>query len=551
MTIRNVGLCLVVIAVFVSADLAQEYPSSPISNMTAEKWREDLAVYREQMPQTHGNLFHTMTREQFNRSLDELEQKLPQMSANQMKVEILRLVAMIHDGHSRVRPQTLDNHMLPVRLHFFADGLYVESADQQHAELVGAKIKSIGDKTAEDAYAAVRPLIPVDGENEFRLKLMAPDLLVTPEVLQGLGVVKKADAVEITFEKNGREWNATLPAGPFRVWNNHGRTPDPEGWVTAHDASANPLPLYLQHTDRNYWDQMLPDGKTLYIQFNEVHDMPGGEPIAKYFPRLLSQPNVDRVILDMRWNGGGNNELNRPIWHAIIKNDRINQRSKLWVIIGRKTFSAAMSCVDELEQNTNAMFAGEPSGETPNQWGDPANVKLPNSGIVIGASTLWWQLVDPRDKRNFRAPDLAAELTSTDFANNVDPVLKAIEQAGDMQSLLDILRKLAEQGALDRIGPVARAYFGDPRFRWADVESPLNLLGYQLMGAGKIPAAIEVLKVNTERYPQSWNAWDSLGEAQMKAGNMEEAIRDYRRSVELNPKNTGAVEAIARMRQTK
>ena len=550
MKIRILALCLFLIALSATSAVTQEDPSQRINNMTADNWRADLAVYRQQMPKTHGNLFHTMTREQFTKSLDDLDQKLPHLSPTQMRVEILRLVAMVHDGHTRVRPQTLGTHMLPVRLYFYADGLFVESADQQHANLVGGKVTRIGDKSVDEAFAAVNPLIPVDGENEFRLKLMAPDLLITPEILQGVGITKSTDAVEITVEKNGRETKAKLPAGSFRLWNNHGRTADLKDWVTAHDSSKNPLPFYLQHTDRNYWDQMLPDGKTLYIQFNEVHDQAGGEPIAKYFPRLLSQSNVERVILDLRWNGGGNNELNRPIWHAILKNDRINQRGKLWIIIGRKTFSAAMSLVDELELNTNALFAGEPSGETPNQWGDPAPVTLPNSGIVIQASTLWWQLQDPRDTRNFRAPDLAAELTSADFANNVDPVLNAIEQAGDLVSLPDQLRRLADAGEVQKIDPTAQSYFADPRFRWADVENRINLLGYELIGSGKLPAAIEVLKVNAERYPQSWNAWDSLGEAYLKSGNKEDAIRCYQKSIELNPKNTGALEAIAKMRKT-
>ena len=54
-----------------------------------------------------------------------------------------------------------------------------------------------------------------------------------------------------------------------------------------------------------------------------------------------------------------------------------------------KTFSAAMSFVDDLELNTNALFAGEPTGESPNLRGpSPVDVKLPNSGSVRQASTL-------------------------------------------------------------------------------------------------------------------------------------------------------------------
>ncbi|HEY4355739.1 MAG TPA: hypothetical protein VGN16_08340 [Acidobacteriaceae bacterium] len=398
--------------------------------LDAAKWKEDLAVLREQMPRIHGNLFHSMTREQFHDAIDALEKKLPQLTSNQVKAEIMRLVAMVHDGHTRVRPETLGNHMLPVRLHFFADGLYVEAADNPYANIVGGKVERIGAMSAEDAYASVRPLVQVDKDNEYRRKLLAPDLLVTPEVLQAIGATKSSETVELTVEKDHREITIPLPAGPFRARNNHGWPADPKGWVNARTSAGKPVPLWLQHTGRNYWHQFLADQRTLYIQYNQVQDEPGGEPISRYFPALFkeaAEKNVDRVILDLRLNGGGNNELNRPIWHAIIKNERLNQKGRLWVIIGPQTFSAAMNFVDDLEMNTNALFVGEPTGETPNMWGDPVDLKLPNSGIVIQASTLWWQFEDPRDDRPYRAPDLAAAMTFADYAGNIDPAMEAIE----------------------------------------------------------------------------------------------------------------------------
>jgi hypothetical protein len=398
------------------------------------RWREDLAFYREQMPKKHGNLFHTMTREQFNASVDALENMLPGLTENQVKTEIMRLVAQVCDGHTRLRQETMGNHMLPVRLHYFSDGLFVEAGDKRVANIVGGNVLRIGTMSADSAYSAVRPLIPVDNDNEYRRRLLAPALLVTPEVLQAIGASTRDDVVDLTVQKEGKTISAELPAGPFRPWNNHGWPTDPEGWINARDAAKDPTPLWLQHTDKNYWHTYLTGENTLYVQYNEVHDQPGGEPISEYFPRIFQeaeQRNVQRVVLDIRLNGGGNNQLNRPIWHAIIKSERLNQKGKLWVLIGPKTFSAAMDFVDDVEMNTNVLFAGEPTGESPNQWGDPVDLTLPNSGIVIQAATLWWQLQDPRDRRECRAPDLSVPLTFSDYANNVDPVMKTILRDGN------------------------------------------------------------------------------------------------------------------------
>jgi tetratricopeptide (TPR) repeat protein len=71
-------------------------------------------------------------------------------------------------------------------------------------------------------------------------------------------------------------------------------------------------------------------------------------------------------------------------------------------------------------------------------------------------------------------------------------------------------------------------------------ENELNGLGYRLLSMERITDAIEILKLNVEAYPESWNAYDSLGEAYMKNGDREEAIKNYRKSLELNPKNENA-----------
>lgn len=78
-------------------------------------------------------------------------------------------------------------------------------------------------------------------------------------------------------------------------------------------------------------------------------------------------------------------------------------------------------------------------------------------------------------------------------------------------------------------------------------ESELNSLGYALLASEKIKDAIEVFKLNVEMYPKAFNTYDSLGEAYMSAGEKELAIANYRKSLELNPNNTGAVEALKKL----
>jgi Flp pilus assembly protein TadD len=68
-------------------------------------------------------------------------------------------------------------------------------------------------------------------------------------------------------------------------------------------------------------------------------------------------------------------------------------------------------------------------------------------------------------------------------------------------------------------------------------ENDFNNLGYRLLQENNLESSIYVFEKNTRLYPDSGNAWDSLGEVLAKAGRKEQAIASYRKSLELDPKN--------------
>jgi 3-oxoadipate enol-lactonase len=79
-------------------------------------------------------------------------------------------------------------------------------------------------------------------------------------------------------------------------------------------------------------------------------------------------------------------------------------------------------------------------------------------------------------------------------------------------------------------------------------EAEMNVLGYQHMRSEKIKEAIELFKLNVAAYPESANTYDSLGEAYMKNGDKELAIRNYKKSLELDPNNKNAEEMLEKLR---
>src|SRR3954469_731590 len=385
----------------------------------SKAWREDLDFLAEELPKRHVNLFHTMSQAQFAQAVSGLRERIPVLARHQVIVELARIIALIGDGHSRLDlsdgPQVAFRRY-PLRLYLYSDGLFVQASDD--AQALGARVVTVGDTPIAQAYARVRELVARD--NEVWVQHVAPSLLVVPEVLHSLDLIADMQRARLTIEQPNQA-RTTIELQPC--------TSDaPVKWIDAAEQADAPLPLWLRAPENNFWFTYLSDSDTLYVQYNAVRDKPE-ETVAEFFDKVFTFADarqIDRFILDIRRNGGGNGYLNQPIIHGLIKRDRINQPGKLFTIIGRGTYSAALMLTDDLEKHTKTLFVGEPTGASPNMYGDAEKIVLPNSALEIWASALHWVYSEPRDNRPWIAPDIPAALASDDYRARRDPALDAI-----------------------------------------------------------------------------------------------------------------------------
>ena len=145
----------------------------------------------------------------------------------------------------------------------------------------------------------------------------------------------------------------------------------------------------------------------------------------------------------------------------------------------------------------------------------------------------------------------AGMVVSSDNPHNVmdaDPalIISSIRRVvfPSVQNVLE--REIRDQGVYSAIARYRQMRMRYPveYFR----ERTLNQLGYQQLNARHIQEAIALLKLNVEMYPHAFNTYDSLGEAYMVHGDRFLAIRNYRKSLALNPQNTGAVEKLKQLK---
>ncbi|MCI0692794.1 tetratricopeptide repeat protein [candidate division KSB1 bacterium] len=528
------------------------------ANMTAAKWQADLRYLQEVVNTERSNLFHKVTSAEFNRAVSELHVKIPQMQRHEIIVGLARLVAMFRIGHTVLPLQVWEHdpdpkiafHRFPVLVYLFSDGVYVRSAKEQYREAVGGRVVRLGKLPIDQALEAVRPVVHYENEQGFKSEV--PYFLGCPEVLHATGVIDDLKRAPLVIEKDGKEQTVWLQAEEGGLFPGmYGIVNLGEGWVDARQFANAPTPLWLKDLQRNYFYEYLPDSKTMYVRHSQVQNE-SDETIAAFFQRIfkfVDENEVEKFVLDLRLNSGGNNYLNRPIIVGLIQAGKINQSGRLFTIIGRRTFSAAQNLTNEIEKYTETVFVGEPTSENVNFYGDVVRKTLPNSGLRVFLSHLWWQNLDPRDTREWTSPQIAVDMTVDDYRNNRDPVMEAILHYTPQPSLTERLKALFIKGNAPEARKQAFSYRADPHNRFDNVEDKINRLGYDLMNESNLDAALEAFRLNVELYPNSANCYDSLAECYWKRGDLSAAIQHYEKAITLDTNGSVAANSEQMLKQ--
>ena len=126
----------------------------------------------------------------------------------------------------------------------------------------------------------------------------------------------------------------------------------------------------------------------------------------------------------------------------------------------------------------------------------------------------------------------------------IDQMLAQAEMLARRKSIAEVMMKTIQEKDVEAAVQQYRDLKASEPGAYDFSENELVGLGYQLIAMKKYPDAIAVFRLSTEMYPQSYNTYDSLAEAYMDNGSKNLAIQNYRKSLELNPRNTNAVEKL-------
>jgi hypothetical protein len=385
----------------------------------AAAWSEDALHFVAEVERLHPNPWFGCAREDFEREVDVFFTRLEDASENQALAGFMQLVAGLsragRDGHTTVWPMTA--RYLPIQLYGFSDGWHVVAAGAGHAELVGARVLTLGGATEEDFGARTARLLTQDNAWNVRQKLALA--LTCVELLEGVGLCQADGRVALRIERGGKQEELVLAS----------EAQSPHTIFMRPALPARGEALWLQGREQAWRLHVLEEQRALYVQFNEVASAAGdGQTLAAFAAELVrtfEELELAKVVVDVRSNGGGDNTTFGPLI-AALQTPAIDRPGVLFGLIGRATFSAAGNFVTVLERDTKAILVGEPTGGAPNQYGDARDVPLPNHpGVLVRVSTRYHQFSRPDDARLTHEPHLAVPLRAQDYFAGRDPVLEA------------------------------------------------------------------------------------------------------------------------------
>ena len=391
--------------------------------------------------------FDPKARARFTEDLRALRRSITNLSDEQIVVKLATATAGAKNAHTRV--YTLRNRGVlrryPIRVWWFGKELVIVRAKPEHEDLAGGRILRIAGLSPAAAAKRVEPLY---AGNDSWDRYMSTYLLTSPEILRGVEV-QRDDTLEIVVEtraKGGRTVRLAPMAlertdQPTEAWWDLAPThPGRQGpWVSALSSDAR-MPLYLSQLSRWYWTQSIPERKALYLQYNRSQDQPEHETVVEFGRQVLEGLQKDpprKLILDLRFNTGGNLDLADSFIRGIAALPLAQERDRLFVITGRTTFSAGISAVATLRELSKVVIVGEPVGDILETWSEGGNVLLPNTKLTMHF-TNGFHSYTPReypDRKPYRGPDLSitevgpdvlVETTLPQYLAGKDPALEAI-----------------------------------------------------------------------------------------------------------------------------
>jgi Periplasmic protease len=392
------------------------------AQMGSEKWSEDIKYLQNNLTNKHYNLFALRSEADFTKDLNNIIAKSDNLTDFQTALKLQQALTKQGDTHTNLSLKKFinKNEILPLGSYFFGNDFYITLTTSENEELLGGKILAINDFDIKTVTDSLSTLFPNENSGIFRNRI--PEILACNQTLKNFGF-SKTDAVKIKYEKNGKISEKIIFPSVITKENRVKITPKNLTFVQENKK---------KYFEKKYFDQE----KILYVLYNvcttnekrsssSENPLNFGEFEESVF-KIIKDNKVDKLIFDMRYNGGGSSKQGREFIKKLAQNRDINKKGHLFVVLGRDTFSSAILNATDFQEETKAIFVGEETSGKPNHYGEIKSFELPNSKLKLTYSTYYFIRTKKKNINTIK-PDYVLEASFDDYTNGIDPVFEFIK----------------------------------------------------------------------------------------------------------------------------
>jgi hypothetical protein len=387
---------------------------------------EDLYVFSERLRTGHPNLFFNMSERAFHAAVGELWQRAPSLSDGEFELELRKILARIGDPHTDMplgsRPR------IPVTFYPFEEGVAAVATANRYVSALSMRLVSVDEVPIDRVIERLATVIP--HRNRAQLLARYPDYLVAPGILYHLGIAQSPERIHYRFrEEQGGLFTVPMePVAPAVM-------PEMIQLNSRLGIHGENAPLGLRESSRLYWHEYDSSQQLLYIRFDACRPDPeyAFGAFRSKIGRALGDRQVRNVVIDFRRNDGGDPSFLAPFIDQLSAARDRGHRFALYLLIGRHTSPAAVRNAVALEQQLGAQHVGEPSGGTPNYFGNVQSFRLPNLGQPVAYGTRFFGGIsaealtaDAAPNRGSLMPDIEAPPSLSARFMREDPAMAKI-----------------------------------------------------------------------------------------------------------------------------
>jgi len=390
--------------------------AEPIS--TDSPWQSYLSFFAEELEARHIDLFHSISPEEFHLEIERLKELENALTPSEQRVALMRLARRIGDGHTAIPLWSDAIRRYPFEVSLIDQSVIVTGTTESHSELLGAELVRVNQVPVSVIKSKLEQIVPFV-ENAHSLRVRTGLYFLVEDLLSGIGVTASGAPVKLVFRQDRAEVSIETSSIDQVAF---------ETTITHRIVARNPKAYFLRNANGTdtLWFGDRDDGKTIYIQFDRY---PSAEQMQDFSSSLLShirEHGSNSVIIDLRKNFGGDFFTGLLLASYLNLADTIDWEDGTYVLIGNRTFSAAMSNAAQFRQILNAKLVGAPTGARPCGYQDMGQFELPNSGMIVTHSKRRFCFIDTA--ADSILPDQLIEPKLEDYLDSTDRALDWVIQ---------------------------------------------------------------------------------------------------------------------------